>query len=150
VANMLERVLDARGERPAPARLRAVLLGGGPAPAPLLRRARGLGFPVVTTYGLTEAASQVATLSLDRARAPGDAVGRPLFCTELRIVSKDGAPLPAGEPGEITVRGPTLMTRYLHRPEDTARVLRDGWLHTGDIGVLDAAGDLRVLDRRSD
>jgi o-succinylbenzoate---CoA ligase len=150
VATLLERVLDARGERPAPARLRAVLLGGGPAPAPLLRRARDLGFPVVTTYGLTEATSQVATLPLDRARAPGDAVGRPLFCTELRIVSPDGVALPAGKPGEIAVRGPTVMTGYLRRPGDTARVLRGGWLHTGDIGMLDAAGDLRVLDRRSD
>ncbi|HTO08291.1 MAG TPA: o-succinylbenzoate--CoA ligase [Myxococcota bacterium] len=150
VANMLERVLDAWGERPAPPRLRAVLVGGGPAPAPLLRRARRLGFPIVTTYGLTEAASQVATLPLERARAPGDAIGRPLFCNELRIVSPEGVTLPAGEPGEIAVRGPTLMTGYLRRPEATARALRDGWLHTGDVGALDGSGDLRVLDRRSD
>jgi O-succinylbenzoic acid--CoA ligase len=150
VANMLERVLDARGARPAPPRLRAVLLGGGPAPAPLLRRARRLGFPIATTYGLTEATSQVATLPLERARAGGDAVGRPLFCTELRIVSPEGVTLPAGEPGEIAVRGPTLMTGYLGRPEETARALRGGWLHTGDVGVVDASGDLRVLDRRTD
>jgi len=144
VANMLERVLDARGDRRAPESLRCVLLGGGPAPSDLLRRARALGFPVATTYGLTEAASQVATLSLDRARTDCDAVGRPLFCTELRIDS------PAGGPGEILVRGPTLMKGYLRRSEDTARALRGGWLHTGDVGVLDPSGDLRVLDRRSD
>jgi len=150
VATMLERVLDARGARPAPPSLRCVLLGGGPAPQSLLRRARALGFPVATTYGLTEAASQVATLSLDRARLPGDAVGRPLFCTELRIAGPDGQALPVEQPGEILVRGPTLMKGYLRRPEDSARALRGGWLHTGDIGVLDAAGDLRVLDRRSD
>ena len=150
VAAMLERVLDARGDRPPPRALRCVLLGGGPAPQSLLRRARALGFPVATTYGLTEAASQVATLPLERARGREDAVGRPLFCTELRIVGPDGAPLPPDEPGEITVRGPTLMKGYLGRPDATARALRDGWLHTGDIGVLDAWGDLRVLDRRSD
>ncbi|HKC49381.1 MAG TPA: o-succinylbenzoate--CoA ligase [Myxococcota bacterium] len=150
VANMLERVLDARGERPAPPGLRCVLLGGGPAPGRLLRRARALGFPIATTYGLTEAASQVATLPLERARAEGDSVGLPLFCTELRIVSPDGVALPAGEPGEIAVRGPTLLKSYLRRPEETARALRGGWLHTGDVGLIDARGELHVLDRRSD
>ena len=150
VATMLERLLDARGDRPAPPALRCVLVGGGPAPSHLLRRARALGFPIATTYGLTEAASQVATLPLERARSEVDAVGRPLFCTELRVVSPDGVSLPDGEPGEIVVRGPTLMTGYLRRPEETARALRGGWLHTGDVGVIEANGDLQVLDRRSD
>jgi O-succinylbenzoic acid--CoA ligase len=150
VANMLERLLDARGERPAPPRLRCVLLGGGPAPSHLLRRARSLGFPVATTYGLTEAASSVAVLPLELARAESDSAGKPLFCTELRIESPEGESLPPGEPGEIAVRGPTLMKGYLRRPEDTSRALRGGWLHTGDVGVLDERGELFVLDRRSD
>jgi o-succinylbenzoate---CoA ligase len=138
VANMLERVLDARGERPAPPGLRCVLVGGGPCPAALRERARALGFPVATTYGLTEAASQVATM------------GRPLVGTELRIVTPEGVALPRGAAGEIAVRGPTVMKGYLRRPEATARALRGGWLHTGDVGLIDAAGDLVVLDRRSD
>ena len=150
VANMFERVLDARGERPAPASLRCVLVGGGPCPPALLARARALGFPVATTYGLTEAASQVATLPLERARQPGASAARPLFCTELRIVSPDGVALPAGAEGEIAVRGPTLMKGYLGQPEASARALRAGWLHTGDVGRIDASGDLVVLDRRSD
>jgi O-succinylbenzoic acid--CoA ligase len=127
-----------------------VLLGGGPAPRELLRRARSLGFPIATTYGLTETASQVATLPLALARRDGDAVGVPLFPSELRIVSPDGVALPPGQPGEIAVRGPTLMKGYLGRPAETATALRNGWLHTGDVGVLDPAGFLRVLDRRSD
>ena len=150
VANMLERVLDARGARRAPPGLRCILLGGGPAPSHLLRRARALGFPIATTYGLTEAASQVATLPLERARVDGGSAGVPLFCTDLCIVSPDGVALPDGEPGEIAVRGPTLMKGYLRRPEETARVLRGGWLHTGDIGLVDRDGELHVLDRRSD
>jgi O-succinylbenzoic acid--CoA ligase len=150
VAAMLERVLDARGERPAPPALRCVLLGGGPAPSHLLRRARALGFPIATTYGLTEAASQVTTLPLARARADAESAGVPLFCTEVRVESLDGEPLPAGQPGEIAVRGPTVMKGYLRRPEETARALRGGWLHTGDVGLFDPAGELRVLDRRSD
>lgn len=150
VANMLERVLDLRGDRFAPPALRCVLLGGGPAPRELLARARALGFPVATTYGLTETASQVATLPLELARCNTDAVGVPLFANELRIVSPDGVTLPAGEAGEIAVRGPTLMKGYLGRPAETAAALRDGWLFTGDVGTLDARGFLRVLDRRSD
>jgi O-succinylbenzoic acid--CoA ligase len=150
VANMLERVLDARGARPAPPGLRCVLVGGGPCPPALLARARALAFPVATSYGLTEAASQVATLPLERARLPGASAGRALFCSELRIVSPDGVTLPAGAEGEIAVRGPTLMKGYLGRPEATARALRGGWLHTGDVGLIDASSDLVVLERRSD
>jgi O-succinylbenzoic acid--CoA ligase len=137
VANMLARVLDVRGERRAPAALRTVLLGGGPVPEPLLREARGRGYPVAPTYGLTEACSQVAT------RAPGDdgAAGlRPLPGVDLRIAAD----------GEILVRGPMLMDRYWKRPAETSRALRDGWLHTGDVGRLHADGTLTVLDRRRD
>jgi O-succinylbenzoic acid--CoA ligase len=150
VAVMLERLLDLWGERPAPPTLRCVLLGGGPAKRVLLERARALGFPIVTTYGLTEAASQVATLPLHEIGRRDDAVGKPLLGTEIRIADESGATLAPGEPGEILVRGPTLMRGYLRRPEETARALRDGWLHTGDVGTLDADGFLRVLDRRAD
>jgi len=150
VANMLQRLLDQRGERPYPATLRCVLLGGGPAPQPLLRRCAALGVPVMQTYGLTETASQIATL------APGDALrklgsaGKPLFGSKLRIVADDGAECAPGVAGEIIVRGPTVTPGYLNRPEETAAVIRDGWLHTGDLGHLDSEGYLYVLDRRDD
>jgi O-succinylbenzoic acid--CoA ligase len=74
---------------------------------------------------------------------------QPVLGTELRIVSGDRE-VSAGTPGEITVRGPSVMCGYLHDPVATARALRDGWLHTGDIGYLDVAGALHVLDRRDD
>jgi O-succinylbenzoic acid--CoA ligase len=149
VAAMLGRVLDARGERPVPATLRVVLLGGGPAPRPLLERSARLGVPVIQTYGMTEAASQVATLApADALRKLGSA-GKPLLPTELRI-ERDGAPAPPGTPGEILVRGPTVTSGYLNRPDETAGALRDGWLHTDDVGYLDAEGYLYVLDRRDD
>lgn len=143
VATMLQRVLDA-DPRDAPASLRVVLVGGGPVPAPLLERAMSRGFPVIQTYGLTESASQVATLApADAARRLGSA-GMPLITTRVRIDA------PPGEPGEILVAGPVVMQGYFRNPEATARVLRDGWLHTGDIGRLDPDGFLYMLDRRDD
>jgi O-succinylbenzoic acid--CoA ligase len=149
VSSMLRRMRDARDGRPYPPTLRHVLLGGGPAPLPLLEECRRRGVPVVQTYGLTETASQAATLPPEDAlRKPGSA-GKPLLPTELRI-ERAGRPVPPGEAGEIVVRGPTVTPGYADRPEETAQALRDGWLHTGDIGRLDDEGYLYVLDRRSD
>jgi o-succinylbenzoate---CoA ligase len=145
VSTMLQRMLDQRGERPYPAALRCVLLGGGPAPLPLLEACAARGVPVVQTYGLTEAASQVATLApADALRKLGSA-GQPLLPNQLRIASAT-----MGEVGEILVRGPTVMHSYINRPEQTALTLRDGWLHTGDLGYLDAEGYLYVVSRRHD
>lgn len=150
VAVMLQRLLDARGDRPFPPALRAVLLGGGPAPRPLLERCARLGAPVVQTYGLTETASQVATLAPADALAHLGAAGRALYPNALRIAAPDGAPLPPDTPGEIQVRGPVVFAGYWARPGASARALAGGWLRTGDVGTLDAGGVLRVLDRRDD
>ena len=150
VANMLQRMLDERGDAPYPATLRCVLLGGGPAPEPVLRRCARLGVPVVQTYGLTETASQVATLAPEDALRKLGSAGKPLFGAELRIETPDGRVLPPASEGEIVVRGPTVTPGYLNSPEASAQALRGGWLHTGDIGYLDAEGYLYVLDRRDD
>ena len=149
VPSMLERVLAARAGRRAPRSLRCVLLGGGPAPGGLIERARSQGFPIAATYGLTEASSQVAT-QLPAFAEPGGALGlRPIFGTQLDTVDDDGKSV-CGQPGEILVRGPTVMDGYWNRPLESERALRGGWLHTGDIGVLDSTGALEVLDRRCD
>jgi len=148
VPTMLARILEDRGERPAPPQLRCVLLGGGPAPASLTLHARKLGFPIAPTYGLTEATSQVAT------RAPDDAVPgaglRPLFGTEVRVVDGEDCDVPDGEPGELLVRGPTVMRGYVDDRAETAEALRGGWLHTGDVAVRAGDGTLCILERRSD
>jgi O-succinylbenzoic acid--CoA ligase len=149
VSVMLQRLLDDRGARPFPPMLRCVLLGGGPAPRPLLDACAQRGVPVVQTYGMTETASQLATLSpADALRKLGSA-GKPLLPMELRI-DRDGAAAQVGEVGEILVRGPTVMAGYANNPRATAQALRDGWLHTGDLGYLDSAGYLTVVDRRAD
>ncbi|MQC18167.1 MAG: o-succinylbenzoate--CoA ligase [Chloroflexi bacterium] len=148
VAAMLTRMFDADAEGYPPA-LRAVLLGGGPAPRPLLDAAVARGMPVLQTYGLTETASQVATLGpADAIRKLGSA-GLPLAVSTVRI-EVDGRAAEVGEVGEICVAGPTVCAGYLHRPDATADAIRDGWLHTGDLGYVDDEGFLYVADRRDD
>jgi O-succinylbenzoic acid--CoA ligase len=149
VPTMLSRLLAHRRGRPAPRGLRVLLLGGAAAAPELLGRALAAGYPVCPTYGLTEACSQVATASPPPSGATRPRPMRPLQGTELRVV-RDGSDVPPGMPGEILVRGPTVMQGYLHDPGSTALALRDGWLHTGDIGCVDAEGGLQVLDRRDD
>jgi o-succinylbenzoate---CoA ligase len=150
VANMLQRMLDERADAPYPATLRCVLLGGGPAPQSLLEHCAALGVPVVQTYGLTETASQVATLAPKDALRKLGSAGKALFGSDARIETPDGTELPAGAEGEIVVRGPTVTPGYLHDPVATAHAVRGGWLHTGDLGYLDPEGYLYVLDRRDD
>lgn len=158
VPTMLGRLLEARGQRRFPESLRCVLLGGAAAPATLVERSLALGVPVATTYGLTEAASQVATATPDqvcrKAGAPstgaGHFVGRPLMFSQVRIAGADGHDQPPGEIGDIEIRGPTVMAGYYRGPGATREVLRNGWLRTGDMGYLDQDGDLWVVQRRSD
>ncbi|WP_129626714.1 o-succinylbenzoate--CoA ligase [Candidatus Oscillochloris fontis] len=149
VATTLQRMLDARGATPYPQHFRCALLGGGPAPRPLLERCASMGVPVAQTYGMTESASQAATL------APGDALrklgsaGHALLPVGLRIgtVEREAA---AGEVGEILLSGPTITSGYVGQPAASAAALRGGWLHTGDLGYRDAEGYLYVVERRSD
>ncbi|MCP3141984.1 o-succinylbenzoate--CoA ligase [Pyxidicoccus xibeiensis] len=148
VATTLERVLDARRDAPVPPSFRLALIGGGPVPALLLERARSAGLRALQTYGLTEACSQVTT---ERpTEADGRTAGPPLPGLEVRIVDEAGTVRAPGEEGDIEVRGPTVMAGYWQRPEATREVLRDGWLRTRDVGVLDARGRLTVLSRRTD
>ncbi len=135
VATMLQRMLAAHDDQPYPSTFRCALLGGGPAPRPLLEECASLGIPVVQTYGLTEVGSQVATLAPEDALSRLGSAGKPLYPNELRIGDGD---VPAGEPGEIEVRGPVVTVGYAGRPEATAEAIQDGWLHTGDLGYLDS------------
>lgn len=123
VATMLARVLDTGA---ACATTPSVLLGGGPVPPGLLDRARAAGVHVTISYGMTETFGGCV---LDR---------RPVEGVELRL---------AGD-GEVLLRGPVLPRRYRGDAEATAAVLRGGWLHTGDLGELDAEGRLHVTGRK--
>ncbi len=134
--------------------LRLAVAGAAPVPVPMIEAMRDrLGFEVVVTgYGLTEA-SGIATMC--RHDDPPEMIsatsGRAIDDVEVRVVGHDGDELPRGEPGEIVVRGYNVMDGYFEDPEATAAAIdADGWLHTGDIGTMDAAGYVTITDRLKD
>ncbi|MFT9598921.1 o-succinylbenzoate--CoA ligase [Mesobacillus sp.] len=150
VSTMLRRLLDELGTGRLPDSFRCMLLGGGPAPLPLLEACIDKEIPVFQTYGMTETSSQFATLSPEYSIERLGSAGKALFPNQIRIVDGDGQDVPSGAEGEIVVKGPNVTIGYLNRPGETADKIRDKWLHTGDIGYMDRDGFLFVLDRRSD
>ena len=130
--------------------LRLVVCGAAPMPAELIARVEGtLGVVLVEGYGLSEGSCASTLNPYDGVRKPGT-VGLPLVGQEVRVVDQLGRPLPRGERGEVVIRGANVMRGYLNRPEDTARTIVDGWLHTGDVGIFDEDGYLRIVDRIKD
>ncbi|RHW30744.1 o-succinylbenzoate--CoA ligase [Neobacillus notoginsengisoli] len=150
VGTTLTRIVDELGDGRLPEHFRCMLLGGGPAPLPLLEACRSRNIPVFQTYGMTETASQSVTLAPEYSLEKLGSAGKPLFPVSLKIELQDGREAAEGEAGEILLKGPNVTPGYLNRPEETAKKIVDGWLHTGDIGFLDEEGFLYVLDRRSD
>lgn len=130
--------------------LRLMIYGGAPMPVEKIIHTQAFFGPVVaTTYGQTEA-PQIATLLRPEDLAnPGyrSSVGRATWLSELGIMSPDGQLLPAGEKGEIVIKGDLVMTGYWQLPEKTGEAIKDGWLHTGDVGYLDERGFLYIKDR---
>jgi o-succinylbenzoate---CoA ligase len=149
VSTMLRRMLAARQNDAYPEWLRCVLLGGGPAPRPLLEECARRNVPVTQTYGLTESASQIATLPPEDALRKLGSAGKPLYPNEIAIES-DRQYAGPHEAGEILVRGPIITAGYYAQTAATEEAFRDGWFHTGDAGYLDEDGNLYVLDRRDD
>lgn len=149
VPTMLRRLLDAK-HQPWNTALRLILLGGEATPIELANRCLEAGIPIAPSYGLSEASSQVATAIPELLQSKPGSVGKPLLFKALRIIDDVGRDLLPNRAGEILVKGGSVMRGYYNEPEATRAALRDGWLHTGDIGYLDDDGDLFVLQRRSD
>ncbi|MCA1905914.1 MAG: long-chain fatty acid--CoA ligase [Desulfarculus sp.] len=132
--------------------LRGIFVGAAPLPLPVMREfEQRTGAALIEGYGLTEAVTAVACNPFHGLRKPGT-IGIPFPDVEWKIVDlADGKKqMPVGEAGEIILRGPDLMLGYLNQPEKTAETLRDGWLYTGDIGVMDADGYITLVDRKKD
>ncbi|MGW5466069.1 class I adenylate-forming enzyme family protein [Streptomyces sp. NPDC003996] len=130
--------------------VRFAVCGAAPASKELLRSAEErFGFVLAEGYGLTECTCAATSNRWDGVRKAGT-VGPALPGQRVEIMAPDGRILPRGERGEVVVQGPNVMRGYLNRPDATAETLRDGWLHTGDVGVLDEDGYLRIVDRIKD
>jgi acyl-CoA synthetase (AMP-forming)/AMP-acid ligase II len=132
--------------------VRVVLDGGEKMPLPLIRRVLE-AFPnawFADAYGLTETVSGDTYLDKGKTIDKLGSVGRAVLHTEIQIVDADDRPLPAGQAGEICLRGPKVFKGYWRDPEATAKAKRGGWFHTGDLGLLDEDGFLFIVDRLKD
>jgi acyl-CoA synthetase (AMP-forming)/AMP-acid ligase II len=146
-ARLLSQPADVRADTRS---LRFGICGSAPTSPGLVAAAEErFGFTIIEGYGLTEGTCASTCDPLEGPRKPGT-VGVPLPGQRVAIMSPRGELLPAGHSGEVVIQGPNVMAGYLNRPEATAEALGGGWLHTGDIGVLDEDGYLRLVDRIKD
>ena len=157
---MVKRLVAyAEKARPDSANLKTIVYGGGPMYVEDCKAAlQTFGCRLAQIYGQGE--SPMTITALDKALHADAAhpryeqrlasVGRPFAGIEVRVADADDQPLPVGEVGEVLVRGPTVMAGYLNNPEATMQTLRNGWLHTGDVGFLDEEGFLTLRDRSKD
>ena len=119
-------------------RCRFLVTGAAPISPDLIRWYLALGVPMLEVWGMTETSGAGSVVPVEKLK-PGT-IGRPTSAIEMRI----------GEHGEILARGPTIIKGYLNQPEKTAETIRDGWLHTGDVGMVDNEGFFRITDRMKD
>ena len=137
-AALADRLVFAKIRDGVGGRLRIIVSGSAPLPSNVLEFFVGIGLPIIEGYGLTETAP-ILTVNPPKALRVGT-VGKPVRDVEIRIAPD----------GEILARGANVMAGYYNKPEATADVLKNGWFHTGDIGVIDASGYLAITDRKKD
>ena len=130
--------------------LRWVLSGAAPVPVSLIEAYADLGVEIHQVYGLTETAGPGCVIIGDEAKNRIGSTGRAFFHGQVRVIREDGTDCEPGESGEVLLAGPNIMVGYWNRPEATAESIVDGWLHTGDAGVLDEDGFLTIVDRIKD
>lgn len=138
--------------------LRGMTYGGSPMPSAIAAKARGVfpGCELTQGYGQTETAPNISMLSHKYHVTDGPFAGKiqsaglPVHTVEVRIADSDDREVPRGTIGEIIVRGPNVMAGYWNKPKETAAVLRNGWMHTGDVGYMDEDGFVFIVDRLKD
>jgi long-chain acyl-CoA synthetase len=130
--------------------LRICMSGGAAMPVEVMKAFEAkFGVEVLEGYGLSETSPIASFNTPDRERTPGS-IGYPVWGVEMAILDEKDQPLPDGERGEICIRGHNVMKGYLGREEATRETLRGGWFHSGDIGIRDANGSYRIVDRVKD
>jgi O-succinylbenzoate-CoA ligase len=130
--------------------VRWIMTGAAPVPVALTRRYAELGIGILQVYGLTESCGPACLMDADNALRKPESTGKAFFHTEVRIVDEAGRDCPPGVAGEVLVRGAHVMREYWNRPEATAETLKGGWLHTGDVAVMDEEGFVAIQDRIKD
>jgi long-chain acyl-CoA synthetase len=131
-------------------RLRWCMSGGAPMPVEVMKAfEQKFGVEVLEGFGLSETSPVASFNTKDRPRKPGS-IGYPVWGVEMAILDDHDRPLPDGERGEICIRGHNVMKGYLGRPDATKEAMRGGWFHSGDIGIRDADGSYRIVDRKKD
>ena len=146
------KYIDETGFDPSPIveSLMVPTSGGAPMPVELIEKfAKVFGIRMCEGYGLTETSPLACFNHLERPAKPGT-VGQPLMGTEIKCFDDDDNEVPRGARGEIVIRGHNIMKGYYKRPEATAEAFRNGWFHTGDIGVIDDDGYVAIVDRKKD
>ncbi|HWR73248.1 MAG TPA: long-chain fatty acid--CoA ligase [Nitrospirota bacterium] len=131
--------------------LRLCISGAAPLPVRVIREFEAaFKVPLLEGYGLTEASPVVSINPLEPGRNRLGTVGLPLPGLEVRTIDDEGRDAGRNTPGELLVKGPSVMRGYLNRPEDTAKTIRDGWLYTGDVAAIDDDGYIKIIDRKKD
>lgn len=130
--------------------LRLACSGGAPMPVEVMKQfEQTFGVRVMEGYGLSETAPVACFNQFQRKSKPGT-VGQPLMAVQVACVDDQDRPVATGERGEVVIRGHNIMKGYYKRPVETAEVMRNGWFHTGDIGIFDDEGYLAIVDRKKD
>ncbi len=151
VPTMYWGLLNALQKRnPGELALKICVSGGSSLPVELLRRfEEAFDVPILEGYGLSETSPVACFNQQGRPRKVGS-VGQAILGMELRVVDPDGNEVPSGETGEIVIRGHSVMKGYYNRPEETAKAIRNGWFHSGDVGIRDEEDYFSIVDRIKD
>jgi long-chain acyl-CoA synthetase len=150
VPTILAAVLHTADVPTGPTSLRYIICGAAPLSRELLEAFEDrFDIRILEGYGLTESTCVSAINPYYGLRKPGS-IGLPVRGQQMKIVAPDGSPVDDGELGEIVVKGPNVMAGYLRNEEATAETIRDGWLHTGDVGYVDSDGYFFIVDRAKD
>ncbi|MEM7252693.1 MAG: long-chain fatty acid--CoA ligase [Pseudomonadota bacterium] len=130
--------------------LRWAISGATPVPVTLIERFADIGIEVHQAYGLTESGGPGCIISPDDALRRIGSTGKAFFFTDVRVVDEQGVDVAPGKPGEVLIRGRHIMKEYWNNPEASAETIRDGWLHTGDVALIDEDGFITIHDRVKD
>lgn len=130
--------------------MRSMVSGAAPVPISMIQDFAKMGISINQVYGMTETCGPgCLILGEDAAARPGS-TGKGYFYTDVRITAPDGSECPPGVSGEVCMRAPNIMVGYWNRPEATAEAIKDGWLHSGDVGVADEDGFVTIVERLKD